>query len=369
MYRKDNLFMSKNIMFFVPSLGIGGAQKVASFVINSYFEKGHKISVVSYEKSDKTISFDPNIKVFELEGSWGNTYLKINSIFEKMKTFIETKKIVNKVKPDIIVVFGTIAPINIALLSSNSLIIAAERGDPNAYSKFQKFSIKRLFTKAEKVVFQTPMARDCYERLLENKSYVIPNPCFLLNTIDEGVDRTSRFDKEIISAGRLVPEKGFDILIKAFRTIQDHKPEYKLVIYGDGPERENLENLIKELGFKDGSVLLPGGTKNLPELMRKAKMFVLSSYYEGVPNVLLEAMGLGVPVVACDCSPGGAKFLTKNGTIGGKLIACGDPNAMSEAIIDMLNNPEMMDDMAKKGSSVKNEYDPISIAKKWLELI
>ncbi|MBU3570695.1 glycosyltransferase [Priestia aryabhattai] len=360
--------MSKKIMFFVPSLGIGGAQKVASFVINSYSENGHKLTVVSYDRADKAIKFDSRINVIELNGSWGKSKSKIYSLLEKFKTFIGAKKIINKFKPDIVVVFGTIAPINLALLSSNSLIIGTERGDPSAYTKFQKLSIKQLFKKADKVVFQTPMARDCYGELVENKAFVIPNPCFLLQSPNEEIESSIR-EKEIISAGRLVEEKGFDILIRAFKRVHESFPEYKLTIYGDGPERSNLEHLIKELGFNNDDVKLLKGTNRLPEVMKKASMFVLSSYYEGMPNVLLEAMSLGVPIVACDCSPGGAKFLTKNGTIGGPLIPCGNPDVMSETIINMLNNPKKMLELASKGTSVKDELHPDKISKKWMELI
>lgn len=101
--------------------------------------------------------------------------------------------------------------------------------------------------------------------------------------------------------------KNHALLIKAFATISDRYPDYRLVIYGDGPLRQQLETLVEDLGMAD-KVSLPGYTTFVREKMEQASLFVLTSDWEGMPNALIEAMALGVPCISTDCKGGGPDF-------------------------------------------------------------
>jgi len=164
----------------------------------------------------------------------------------------------------------------------------------------------------------------------------LPNPVISNTILRDSVnfEDNQRFD-QLVAAGRLVPEKGFDVLIRAFH-IFSQANDYSLIILGEGPEREHLEMLIKELGLMR-RVLLPGFMPDPYPYMRSAKLFVLSSRYEGLPTVLIEAMAYGTPVAATDCRSGPAEIL--DGGRYGVLVPVDDPQALAEGMSQALQHP------------------------------
>lgn len=139
----------------------------------------------------------------------------------------------------------------------------------------------------------------------------------------------------ILGAGRLTPEKDFPTLLHAFQRLRQQR-ECKLVIIGEGPLRQHLENLIAELGLQ-ADVSLPGYTHNPYAYMKRASLLAFSSIAEGSGNVLIEAMALGVPVVSTDCPWGPAETLA--GGKFGALVPVGDDKALAQAMLDTLANP------------------------------
>lgn len=117
-------------------------------------------------------------------------------------------------------------------------------------------------------------------------------------------------NKQIVSSGRLTEQKNHALLIKAFAGITAKYPAYKLVIYGDGPLRKDLELLASNLGIAD-KVSFPGYTTEIRKKIERSSLFVLSSDFEGMPNALMEAMALGVPCISTDCKGGGREISDK----------------------------------------------------------
>lgn len=115
----------------------------------------------------------------------------------------------------------------------------------------------------------------------------------------------------MLAMGRLAHEKGFDFLLNAYARLAEEYPDWDLWIWGDGPERATLEIQVTALGLA-GRVFLPGRTKQPWDEMEKADIFVLPSRFEGFGMVMLEAMGLGTPVIAFDC-PSGPREVSRNG--------------------------------------------------------
>jgi glycosyltransferase involved in cell wall biosynthesis len=132
----------------------------------------------------------------------------------------------------------------------------------------------------------------------------------------------------VLAAARLQAHKGFLTLIRAFAVFR-RSHTARLVILGEGPERKTLEAEIARLGL-DSEVSLPGFFQNPFAFMKRARVFVLSSEYEGLPNVLIQAMALGTPVVATDCNCGPAEILA--GGALGELVPVGNVDAMAEAL-------------------------------------
>jgi len=175
---------------------------------------------------------------------------------------------------------------------------------------------------------------------LASKIKVINN-LIPLNTIHELSKGASPFDKTLpvlISAGRLVYEKGFDILIKAHAKLISKGVKHRLIILGEGPEKTNLQNLVENLGVQN-SILFAGFHTNPYIWIKNSTIFALSSRFEGFSLVLLEAMLLGIPVISTNCPDGPAEIL-EDGKYG-KLVPHEDINSIAEAIESLLTNESL----------------------------
>ncbi len=166
----------------------------------------------------------------------------------------------------------------------------------------------------------------------------------------------------ILGAGRLMYQKDFPTLIRAFSKVNQQRPCRLLIIGGEDYDRPDLENLIQELKLEK-DVSLPGFAENPYAYMAKAKVFVLSSRYEGFGNVLVEAMATGTPVVSTDCPDGPAEIL-ENGRYG-QLVPVADPDALAKAIINTLDNPVDCKTLQARAQ----EFSAKKIASEYLDFI
>ena len=346
--------MKRKIMFLVASLGIGGAQKIAAFVMNACVSK-YSISVYSLSNDETNVDIDSQIKVYYASAT------NSNKLFEKAKEIIETRNIIRKVRPDLVIIFGSYSFPAIGTVLSGTKIMGCERGDPYTYTKVRKIINKALYKKYAYSVFQSEGACKFYS-IDKQRSCVICNPCFPVEI--SGIEK----ENVICAAGRLSEDKGFDTLLDAFKEIENEFPEYKLIIYGDGPYKGVLQRKISNLELAD-KVVLYGKVKHLPDYLQKAKLFVLASWYEGLPNVLIEAMSVGTPIVATDCSPGGARFLMNGGKRGGIIVPVKSASKMADAMRVMLTDTEFSNSMGEKGKEILDLYSPDTIAKQWNEVI
>ena len=166
--------------------------------------------------------------------------------------------------------------------------------------------------------------------------------------------------KVIIAVGRLIEAKGFDKLIQAFSRIVPEIP-VRLLILGEGPLETSLKNLSKELGVS-GYIDFMGYIENPYSYLAKSDLFALSSNWEGFVSVLLEAMALGIPVVANDCwtSPG---EILKDGKIG-VLATSNDPEVFAESILTALNEKQDVELLISRAA----EFSTPTIAKQYIDL-
>ena len=165
----------------------------------------------------------------------------------------------------------------------------------------------------------------------------------------------------ILGVGRLSKEKDYETLIKAFKLVLS-KRQARLMILGEGKERVSLDILIAELSL-DEKVSMPGFVANPYTYMNKSSLFVLSSRWEGLPNVLIEALACGCPVVSTDCPSGPAEIL-ENGKYG-PLVPVGDVEALAKAMNDVLNNPPEREMLKKRAM----EFSVDEIGKQYLDVL
>jgi glycosyltransferase involved in cell wall biosynthesis len=170
----------------------------------------------------------------------------------------------------------------------------------------------------------------------------------------------------MVAVGRLMRQKSFDLLIRAHARARESVP-HRLVILGEGTDRGSLEALAHELGVAD-TVAMPGFTANPYPAMRSASALCLSSRYEGMPTVLLEALALGCPVIATNCSEG-VRFALADGEHGA-LVEPGDAAALAAALVAHLRDPTVLRDRAAAAEAgVKTERSFDAAADRYLELI
>ncbi len=169
-------------------------------------------------------------------------------------------------------------------------------------------------------------------------------------------------DRFILAVGSLRKAKGFDLLIKAYAQISP-KVTATLVILGEGPDRKELEELIRAHDL-EGRVLLPGGVPNPFTYMHKATLFVLSSRWEGWGNVLMEAMACGCPVVAFDCPYGPGEMIEHE--ISGLLVTANDIDGLSKAIKKLLTDDDLRRKLGENGRKTSRKYYISNLAPLWL---
>ncbi len=336
------------VSVFIPSLNGGGAERVTSYLVNSLSKKNDVYLFMTssrttndYLISDKIIVYDNTTNV---------------SIYHKLK----------EINPDLIVIMFApmIAKIfpSIFLGAPNAKKIISERNDPKVFSgkRYVKFIYQYLFKKFDGAVFQTKDAMDFYNKSKGNFGIIIENP------LDSSLLPEPQINdrrKEIVSVGRLHSQKNQEMLIYAFKKIQPEFPDYKLIIYGEGPLRKSLEKLIQKLELQN-VVFLPGFELNIPAKINGASLFVLSSNYEGMSNALIESMAMGIPTISTDCPCGGSRALIKN-EINGLLVPINNIESLANSMKTILSDTNLQSKLANNSIKIRQDLAVDIIIERW----
>jgi len=308
-----------------------------------------------------------------------------DSFFKKVKQLIDFMKVVRREKPQVIV--SVLTHNNIMALLAGTLfrmpVIVCEhitlgealktRGGKRILGLPVAPLVKILYRIADKIIAVSEGIRD---NLVEEfsvsaeKIEIIHNPMDL-KLITELMDMSPKhrfFEGRapiVMAAGRLVAQKRFDILIEAFGMVLSEM-DARLIILGDGPEKGSLEKLAKDRGITD-KVSFAGFQLNPYIFLSKATVFVLSSGYEGLPMVLLEAMACGAPVISSDCRSGPNEIL--DGGRCGLLVPVGDVKALSEAIVGLLKDKESREKLSRLGRERAADFSVDTIIKQYERVI
>lgn len=187
---------------------------------------------------------------------------------------------------------------------------------------------------------------------------VIPNPLPFSLPADPAL-RTSR---TVLAVGRLVPAKGFDVLLEAWRIVTVRAPGWQLQIVGEGPERHALEAQVTAMGIDTG-ISLPGARQDVETMYRNASIFCLSSRYEGFGLVLIEAMAYGLPVVSTACETG-PKSLLRDG-VNAVTVAVDSPDALAHGLLKVIGDVNLQQALATAGRSTAQDYALARIVDQW----
>lgn len=348
------------ILFLNTNIGYGGATKIMMWLAGRLAEKGDEVSFLTYRDAsvNRDVPFGVKHTHMQLESEW-------HSVGEMLRTVAKLHWYIKKERFDLGVAFLSPSQLRLSLaaIGTDMKVLVSQRGDPyqTRPSKSLMSRIGRFaFNRADKFVFQTPQAMAYYDSSIQSRGVVIPNPVKPLYRTQKRVP-----DNRIVNVARSdINQKRQDLLIEAFKMICGDYSDITLHLYGDGKDEAKL----KELAAGHERIIFEGVTNNVVEAVQNARMFVLSSDFEGIPNALIEAMSLGVPCISTKCSPGGAELLIEDGK-NGLLTPCGDATALALAMRRFLDNQEEAERMGAEVMSIAERFSEEKIFNLWYQEI
>lgn len=348
----------KKLAIIIPYLSRGGAERVSIYLAEYMNRNKIKCEIITFKEWEYEYSVPSYVKRVTL----------LNKNESRIKLIPRIRRIIKQEEIDTLLIMDVSTCIFVipACHNLDLKVIVSERNSPSNFSGkwIVKVLSRHFMKKANGFVFQTKEAKQFYAKKLRNRGIVIFNPLLCTNFPDlyEG-----ERDKTIVSVGRLDKQKNHILLIKAFSKIAKQYHEYKLIIYGEGKLRAVLENEISNLNMKD-RIFLSGNVSDVLNRINSTSLFVLTSFYEGMPNALIEAMALGLPCIATDCPSGGPRELIKHQE-NGLLIQNDNCDDLEKAIRYILDNKEEASRMGKTAMLVRKYLDGEVIGKKWKDYL
>ena len=355
------------ILIVVNKLSGGGAEKVAVNLAN-YLCKNHDVNVLTLSDAKDYYSLNQSIKRLHI-----NQHSRSGNLWEGFKSNLERifqlKNTILSVNPDVVITFMNRANIRvlISLFFSSIPVIITEHNFPKDNPMKPVWEILRriMYRRAAYLVSVSKGISDYFSYLTMDKRKVIYNPTELKFNVKEKspLDLTK---KNIIAMGRLVPIKGFDLLIEAFKQIADDFPNWNLSIIGEG---ECFGALMKQINtlFLNDRVFLLGFKPEPHQIIKDSDLFVLSSRSEGLGNVILEAMKCGVPVLSTDC-PVGPRELIVNG-VSGLLIDNDNVEAMVNGLKKLLSDEKLRKQIVENAFNKLDKFSNSKIFSEWDKLL
>lgn len=355
------------ILFCIDSMTKGGAERVISNLANMFVnEANSEVYILTLLKGDSAYQLNDKIHFDSLKIKEGKKNI-LEKIFSVLKNTKSMRKYIKRNSIDVVISFLPRASwySAISTIGLKSKLIISERNDPNSIYKstFQKKMYKMIYNMSDGAVFQTNDAKMFFSKKVQNNSVVISNP--VNDTFFDNIKVEKRL-KNIVSVGRLSEQKNHKLLIAAFSDFSKEYKDYKLIIYGDGPLRDELENQIKNLKLKN-KVILAGIENNIKEKIYNASMFVFTSDYEGMPNALMEAMTLGIPCISTDCPCGGPREIIDD-DVDGILVHVNNKDEIVSAMKEIIEE-NLFDSFSEKAKKKMKNYKIDVINKKWKQYI
>lgn len=347
----------KKIIFFTGTMRFGGAERVISILANYFAQSDYEIEILQYYQSECVYEIDNKVKITVAESETGSRSMVRN-----------IRWIRNHIKQSAEVIVSFMASFNmlmiIAAMGLRKTLIVADRSYP--YTVPLNRAVRKLrdllYGLADGIVLQSSRNQKYFPKRIQKKSVVIYNPVDLKDKVGSALKANHK--KEIVSIGRLIPAKNQAMLIDAFAAIHSDYPEYELTIYGDGSLREELKAKCAHMGIA-AYVHFPGSVKDVYERIANADIFALSSNYEGMPNGLIEAMCLGLPVISTKVSGAVDLINEKNGI----LIDTGCTKQLEAAFRKLLENNELKSSLASEAVKISERLSIEKIASYWIEFI
>lgn len=363
------------------TISVGGAARALVQVANHWASEGREVALLTLdEPEDDFYPVHPDVERLGLGGTSPSRWLG-EAVVRNVSRIRALRSALKRIRPDVVLVVEDLTAVRTLLaVTGLSLPVAVwEQIDPRQVRLAPGWRLLRrlAFRRAAVLAVQVERLRPWAERFVPaDRVRVVPNPAPPWDDEDgdgppEGPEATAtpipskrppEGSRTVLAVGRLVPQKGFDLLLEAYAACAETRPGWRLVILGEGPERVALEKLTVGLAIDD-RVELPGRVEDVAAFYRGADLFVLSSRFEGFPNVLLEAMAMGLPVVSFDC-PCGPAEIVRDGR-DGVLVPAEDVEGLTRAMIRLMDDPGARRRLAASAPEVRERFGVSRVAGAW----
>ncbi len=337
-----------------------------SGMANHWASKGWEVSLLTFSSSEVSDFYPLDCRVQRIHLNLRKPTVRLSD--KLVLNFKRAKILRNALRaaaPDAVISFMDSTNV-LTILASVGMphrVIVSERVDPVANSNitgFWRIARRLCYRFSDHVVAQTSgvgawLAEKCGARIA-----VIPNPLRELHLTDKPREPM------LLAVGRLDPQKGFDLLLQAFARVTAQFPEWRLVILGEGAERTMLEALRASLGL-EAVVDLPGRVQDVESWMARASLMVQPSRFEGFPNVVLEGMGMGLPVISADCRSGPSDII--NDGENGILVPVEKVLPLAKAMANLMDDPKARLDLGQAALAVREVYSEQRIMVLWEALL
>ncbi|MDO4342571.1 MAG: glycosyltransferase [Eubacteriales bacterium] len=347
----------KKLFVMTHNMAGGGCERVIAQLVNRYAAEGIDCTVLTEYRHESYFPLHANVRLVPLTAG-GKCGAR-----DVPRVYLRLRSLVRREKPDLVLAMPE--KVNVwtvlFLAGSGTPVVVSERNDP---ARHPENRVKRLlrhivYPMAAGFIFQTEQQAAYFSPRIQKRGVVLDNPLELSRLPESYAGERTH---TVVTAARLAPQKNLPLLIGAFSDFFRTHPDWRLILYGEGEERETLERLADAL--PEGVVSLPGAMADVTDRIRTAGMFVLASDFEGMPNALIEAMAEGLPVIATDCPAGGPAALIRTEE-NGLLVKPGDRAAMANAMARIADDPALALRLSGAAATIRMRLDGAAVAEKW----
>ena len=352
------------IAFHLNCLTHGGAERVVTNLANQFAQEGYEVVVATEWTDPDEFVLDPKVRRVHVGlRAEDESKSRITKFFLRIRYL---HAFLLKEKPDVIAAFAKRALYRALMACEHTgvPVVISVRIDPVRYysALSDRLQTAFFFKRAAGAVFQTEDAKHFFAPRLQ-QAKVILNP---ISDKYIGLPSVAQRKKEIVNVARIVDFKNQPMLVEAFAAVHDKHPDYILKIYGPDGEDGTLQRIEDNISkfHLESCVKLMGGSDSLEKEIPEAAVFAYSSDYEGMPNSLMEAMAMGLPVVSTDCPCGGPRMLIRD-HINGLIVPVRDPGALAAGICYLIEHPQEAEQMGTEARKLADIANTKAIFEQW----
>lgn len=349
----------KKVLLIISSLKKGGSERVLTILANEFVERGYQVTIVIFTSNEIAYPLHSAVKVVSLYRPHRSLSL-LSRIGQLFRILTGIRKCSTSEKYNAIISFGQNTNIKVVLanLFLRNKIIVSDRNNPKySTTRFRMFFRDIFYRLASCIVVQTKQIRE------EQYSH-FKNVKVIYNPVTSHRIRSDVESKTLVTVGRLQPGKNHQFLILQLKDVLPD--DWTFYIIGDGPKRESLQGLIDESGL-NAKIKLLGKIDDVYEQIAAASLFVYASESEGYPNALIEAMSVGLPVVAANCKYGPAEIIEEN--VSGFLYDLNKPELFRQKVSMLIHNPSLRKRLSEAAVKIKERTNKDVIVGQWIDII